>query len=693
VRRDGATILFSATAFGGAFLLFQVQPLVGKAILPWFGGSAAVWTTCLLFFQIVLFAGYAAAHLSASRLPARAQLVLHLALLSAGLAYLPILPDAAWKDHDPNRPGPHILALLAASVGPTLLVVSMTGPALQTWFARLRPGVSPYPLYAMSNAGSLLGLLSYPFLVEPALGVEKQSLAWSAGYVLFATCCGATAWWALAPPDAAADTKPALRAPLRPAELVLWTALAACGSMLLLALTNQICLNVASVPFLWVLPLGLYLLSFIVTFGGPRGYPRTAALLATVPAVAAVVLLMRGKLDVPGLGRIAPTLPWVVGLYCLALFVLCLVCHGELHRRRPPVGRLTAFYLSIAAGGAVGGVAIGAVAPRLLLLHQELQASLLAFSVVVLACLYRDPESGLARGRPRWVWACLVGWVVLLAVFFWQRSAQMLDGAIWYDRNFYGTTRVLQAGPRRLLIHGTTRHGFQDVTPLEQRQVPTGYYAPGSGIGATLGWLAATHDGPLRVGVIGLGAGTLAAYCRPGDAYRFYDIDPAVLRAAEEWFSYLADARARGCDVSVVAGDARLSLERELAAGERSGLDVMVLDAFSSDAIPVHLLTGEAFAIYREHLAPAGLLALHVTNSYLDLARVAFALAAADGLEALHLPRAAAGAGEEKSDWVLIGPAGRLPSGPAFLGARRSVFHEPRHAWSDDFSNLLSVLK
>lgn len=682
-------ILHALTTFLGSFLLFQVQPLVGRFILPWFGGTPAVWTTCMLFFQTLLLGGYAYAH-GATLLPRRHQPWVHGALLLLALFFLPVAPDPElWKPSPEDPPVRSILFLLTATVGMPYLVLSASAPLVQHWFTRDFPGRSPYWLYALSNAGSLLALLSYPFVVEPILALRLQSTLWSWGFALYAALCAVCAAWPLlarrkeeavsiemAPPGALRNSLPLARA-----DLLLWVALSACGSALLLATTNQLCQEVAVVPFLWIAPLALYLLTFILCFRTERGYDR---ILWGLLFAAAVFFACRTL----ALGTNA-TLPAQVLVFLGALFVGCLVCHGELVRSRPDPTHLTTFYLSMAAGGALGGVFIGLAAPALFTGLWEYPLSWCLTAVVVLVAWFRG---GVFRSA-RWLAPTALVALAALIVFTAGHLRKWSPYSIWAERNFYGVLRVTRfevaAGNGFSLLHGRTMHGMQFSDP-DKRATPTTYFTPESGVG-----LALRHHprngGPLRVGVVGLGAGTLAAYGRKGDTFRFYEINPAVITVARERFFFLKNSPAR---IGTVAGDARIVMERELAGGSAGDYDLLVVDAFSSDAIPVHLLTRECFDLYRRRLRPDGMLAIHITNRFLDL--VPLVRAQGEGAKfrvGLISSEGDESAGRNRSDWMILSRDGRFLGSEGVRDRLKPLPPPASRPWTDDYASLWPLLK
>ena len=670
-------ILYAATIFLSAFLLFQVQPLIAKIILPWFGGTAAVWTICMLFFQVLLLAGYVYSHAYVRfGLPARR--FIHIALLAAAAAMLPLAASAAWKPAGGGDPTWRILGLLATSVGLPYFVLSTTGPLVQAWYARSHPGAAPYRLFALSNLGSMLALVSYPLAVEPLLALGRQTAIWSAGFVLFALPCASLAWRGrdseaqLASHEQSGKPGPGLQA--------LWAALAACASVLLLAFTGHMTLNIAAIPFLWVLPLALYLLSFVLCFEASGWYRRWLFLPLLGAGLAAVCVTLTQS---------NPSIWTLIPLYSATLFAACMVCHGELARSKPDPRYLTGFYLMLALGGALGGVLVGLAAPSVFDDLYELPIGMFALCLLVGAALLRD-RSSLLHGRwgaaARLVFLALT---VALGVALVRTYAENSADSRVTARNFYGVLNVRDTGEgpeaMRVLSHGTIIHGKQFLE-ADRRDWPTSYYGKGSGIGLAL--LDSGERGPLRVGVVGLGAGTLAAYGRSGDAFRFYDINPKVVELARSEFSFLADSRAQ---VEVALGDARLSLERE----PDQNFDVLALDAFSSDAIPVHLLTAEAFGTYLRHLGREGILAVHISNRYLDLVPVVQQAARALSLELRQVENEDDDeAGVYRSDWMLLSASPAAFEGKLLKEAAERVDAVPRvKLWTDDYSDLYRILK
>ena len=670
-------MIYAATIFLSSFLLFLVQPLIARLILPWFGGSAAVWTTCMLFYQALLVAGYAYAHLLERKLPqGRLQPLVHTVLLLAAVAMLPIAPAEGWKPGGEDEPISRILLLLAASVGLPYFLVASTSPLLQSWFARARPGENPYRLFAVSNLASLIALVGYPFVFEPFLAARDQVALWSWLFAGFALLCAALAWRTprRALPAAAAI---AGGGALGARAVTLWLVLSATGSVLLLAVTNHLTQNVAAVPLLWLAPLTLYLLSFILAFAGTNWYrPELLWPFVLVWLAGMAWLLVDADFHFD--------LPLQLGMFLPGLFLGCLFCHGELYRARPAPRHLTAFYLIVSLGGALGGLVVAVIAPLAFDAYYELGIGL---TVLALLAAVRFAPLGRVPGLASL--ALLMG-VAACAAYDGMRHHQDVRVS---ERGFYGVLRVKEYGAPgepshlRRLVHGAIMHGEQYLHE-ERRRLLTTYYHESSGIGVAI--RALQPQGPMRVGVIGLGTGTIAAYGRPGDVYRFYDIDPRVVEIARTKFTYLADSPAQ---VEVALGDARLTLERE----PPQGFDVLAVDAFSSDAIPVHLITREALGIYLRHVKPGGIVAFHVSNRFLDLVPVVARLAREHGAHALLVrdDPDESDALRSRSDWVLVARERDALEIPAILesGAQPARERPGWRTWTDDYSNLFQILK
>ncbi len=693
---------YALTIFISAFLLFQVELIVGKELLPWFGGAPAVWTTCLVFFQVVLLAGYAYAHYVVGGLTLRKQIGLHVALVAASVLVLavcagtwpsPIMPGPSWRPAGDVDPVGRLAVLLAASVGIPFFVLSTTGPLLQQWSVRSRAGRSPYRLYALSNAGSLLGLLGYPFLVEPFFGIRVQAFVWAGLYGLFAlgvfACAadlgrthGGSAPGGQGPESRDPGSRPGA------GDWLLWGGLAGVSSALLLSTTNHMCQDTAVIPLLWVLPLSLYLATFILCFRYEGLYRRWLFPLLFCAALVYCVVNLFAGLSVSLLSQIASD--------AAVLFTGCMVCHGELVRSKPGVNHLTGFYLAVAAGGAVGGLAVAVAAPRLLNGYWEFHASLWGVGALFVAALVRDPSS-LLRRKPFVIGASLVLPLLVLAGFLVKQGIEDDEKARFVTRNFYGLLRIVGDADSTYvkLVHGRITHGFQ-FTDSARRMIPTSYYGRESGVGLAIDGHPGRDRG-LRIAVVGMGTGTIAAYAGEKDTVRFYEINPAVPRLSlgrDAYFTYINDCRGR---VEVDMGDARLSLERELREGESGRFDVLALDAFSSDAIPVHLLTDEAFGIYLGHLRqPDGILAVHITNRYVDLVPVVHGYAERHGLASAMISSGEDEEGAWSADWILISPSGAVLARDTIAEAATpwdSTSYRVTRPWTDDYSNMISLLR
>jgi SAM-dependent methyltransferase len=671
-------LLHAATVFLSAFLLFLVQPLLAKQILPWFGGAAIVWTLCMVFFQLVLLLGYAYAHWLASRVDARRQAWIHVALLAASLAFLPVAPDASWKPIGGETPVWRILALLFATVGLPYFLLSSTSPLVQSWFARAFPGSSPYRLFALSNFASMLALLGYPLLFEPWFTNQDQSFWWSAGYALFTLSAAALAWKSreLAPLTveggqiAATADEPAPRA----RQIALWLALAAMGSVTLLAVSNHLTQNISSIPLLWVIPLAVYLLTFILCFEGRRWYHRDIYLGSLAWMLCVMAWFLYDK-------TLQFELLWHIAVFTVGLYFVCMFCHGELARRRPGARHLTLFYLVVSAGGVLGGVLVGIIAPVTLPGYLELEIALAVVAALALGTNLRRPLPIVALLVVVFAFTCFA--LVMVVRNF-------TDDTVYIERNYYGVLRVKENVSHiddtdmryRSLVHGSILHGEQWLSEKYRRSATT-YYKTTSGLGLTL---AAFEGKPIRVGVIGLGAGTIATYGDGDDVYRFYDINPAVVQVAKTWFTFLADSAAK---IEIVLGDARLSLEREAP----QDYDVLAVDAFSGDSIPVHLITVEAFTEYLRHLKPGGVIAFHVSNRFLDLKPVLLAIAEKHKLEYAYLHESGENGGTT-SDWVILTRDKSFILRPEIVAATEPVAPQPDwRLWTDSYNNLVQVFR
>ncbi len=678
------TALYATVTFVSALLLFLLEPIAARQLLPLFGGSAAVWTTCLVFFQCALLAGYLYAHLLATRLTPRAQAITHIVLLTAAMLSLEVRvqPNAEAVTWHPILA---LLWLLTATIGLPFLTLAATSPLLQSWRTHSDAGnSSPYWLYALSNVGSLLALFLYPSILEPSLALRSQVVVWDAGLCLFAALCGAVALhhWR-SPATAPVRTNAALpESPTRSKSSLLWILLPACGSMLLCAVTNHLGENIASIPLLWIVPLAAYLLSFIVAFTSDRAWPRflSVRMLALTLAIFAYLLYT---------SRTALPLQVSIPVYTAALFFACLYCHAELYRLRPTAAAaLTRYYLFLSLGAALGAIWVGVVAPNIFHANHDL-----AIAAIVLAAtaLVASSQSG---GVARLVWTAAA--IALVYVAFFQAKVLGEDTLVEL-RSFYGSLRVTEthlppeAETTRTLYHGRIQHGTQ-LFGNGLRTQPSSYYAHNSGVGFALDLCCQSLDGetrPRHIGVVGLGTGTLAAYGKAGDEITFYEIDPLVERLARALFTYLRDTPAT---VRIVPGDGRLSIARDKTSPP---FDVLALDAFSGDAIPIHLLTAQAIALYRRHLQPGGVLAIHISSQYLDLAPQLASQAENAGLQAALIHSDADDTrGIFAADWVLMTADPNFLHRPEIANAAQPLRRmSSLRLWTDDYSSLLPLLK
>jgi spermidine synthase len=716
--------IYAVTIFLSAFLLFQVQPLIAKFILPWFGGSAAVWSAALLFFQLILLAGYFYAHLLIRHLTPKRQLLVHIPLLAVSLLTLPIIPSIYWKPSATADPTLKILLLLGATVGLPYMLLSSTSPLLQAWYLRSKKDVIPYRLFALSNFGSMLALLSYPLLIEPRLTLGVQAKTWSAGYALFALVCAFAGWrsWS-APALVSQESRDADGgAPPSVASMIFWVALGACASVLLLSTTTLLTQNVAPIPLLWVVPLSIYLLSFILCFEG-HIYHRFIFLPLLLAALALYPYAMYKSENNEDIGK-------MIGALCGALFVCCMVCHGELALRKPHPRYLTQFYLMVSVGGAAGGLFVALVAPHFFPTYLEMPIAVASCALLVSLAVWKDGDSTFAmrvalpvlvagfafyqfHSQPSDIRLWLL---ILLAAALWMVPVRyalliMTFGFILYlgrneredqryytvnVRNFYGVLHVRDdpvadnTPPTRVLVHGTINHGTQLLTP-DGGRIPTSYFGRGSGIARAI---AAKGDhGPIRIGILGMGAGVTASLARAGDTLHYYEINPLVPQISSGYV--LPDSQFdffRSCpaDKRIFMGDGRLVLE----GLPSEQLDFLAMDAFTSDAVPIHLLTREAYQIYLRHLKPDGVLGINISNRYLDLEPVVVKAAqdigwsgvtvSDDGnLEPFYT----------SSTWMILSPKQEFFNHPNFQDPSVAPMHGRAEfrAWTDDYSNIVKI--
>jgi hypothetical protein len=662
--------LYSLTIFLSAFLLLVVEPMAAKQLLPTLGGSSAVWTTCLVFFSVALLLGYLYAHWISSLFDPKQQAVIHILILTMALLTLGIRiqPGPAAVSYHPALT---VFRVLATVIGLPYLALSSTTPLLTAWYAGSFEERSPYRLFALSNFASLLALASYPLFIEPHLTMKQQTGWWSGGFLVFAVFCGAIAWQGRRRLVTAEPETAALAGRPEP----FWFLLALGGGMMLTAVTSHMSANIAAIPLLWLPPLALYLLTFILAFQGAWGPIRQSMLRWVLVAVASMAYALR---DIRTILPIAVSVP----LFLIALFLCCFFLHGELYARRPVSAGMTRFYLVVATGGAAGTLLVGVIFPLVLRANYDLACTLVVVSLIALAATWQDG------------WGVRMIWMAGAAASIVVLSTQVKqydDDAVALMRNFYGTLRVReshlppQSDTDRQLLNGTIEHGAEWFAPQFLGQ-PLTYYAPDSGLGLAMRLCCGTST--KRVGVIGLGTGTVAAYGNPGDAVLFYEINPLVERLSRHWFTFLHDSPAH---VEVILGDARLSL----AAEKPQHFNVIVVDAFSGDAIPVHLLTREALALYRKHLQPGGVIVFHVSNQYINLEPVVAAIAQDAGMkaESVH-SRGDEQNGYYYADWILVTANETLLSQPEVVN---NGFPTPLQAdvrlWTDNYSSVFPLLK
>jgi hypothetical protein len=671
-----------------AFLLFLVQPIIAKQILPWFGGSASVWNTCLFFFQFLLLLGYVYAHALTRWATVGQQAFIHVGLLALSLVSLPVIPSPAWKSGE-GEPALRILLLLSTTLGLPYFLLATTSPLLQAWYFRLR--ATPYRLFALSNAASLAGLSTYPFILEPNLTTTTQATLWSAGFVVFGIICAVVAILSAGEstkrPTSIATKSTDNAAPPTTAERISWMILAGLGSLALVSVTSFVARNIVSMPLIWVVPLAIYLMTFIMAFGRGRyqGWPIAG------PALI-FGLVMAGSYQYEAW----ISLEWSLPVFMAGLFCICLYCHGELAASKPDPIYLTTFYILVALGGALGSLAGSVLAP--LVLNGDFEMLITLTAIAAMFAWQRRHDVMISR-------ALALGLaVVTMAISVGKISYEIHRSRI-LTRNFYSALRIVDVGSPpnawRRMEHGGIEHGSQYLD-LERRREPISYYGRSSGVALALArQRQLSPSGHLAVGIVGLGAGAIAAYGESGDRFRFYEINPQVLTLAHTEFTYLSDSQA---NVSVALGDARLVLEREAP----QAYDALIVDAFSGDAIPIHLLTREAVQVYRNHLTPSGVLLFHISNRFVDLQPALARLAVEEGLDARYVyddpdgdtgDDSENGAEEEDtplsvSTWVLMAADKSWMSAPGLLDRAEALEPpQPGPAWTDDFNNILSAIR
>lgn len=674
-------LLFAINIFLSAFLLFQIQPLIGKFILPWFGGTPAVWSTAMLFFQALLTGGYAYAYWLVKQTKQRwihaTLLVISITLLTLlGLVWRsPITPSPELRPAYVEFPVFNIFFILLVSVGLPYFVLASNSPLMQAWFSRLQPTASYAKLYALSNVGSLLGLLAYPILVEPYLSLQSQGWGWSIGFVLFAVVSSLIIYQL---GDKKIESTSVEKTVKASASLkLLWMILGGVASLFLLAITNQITQEVTVIPFLWVLPLAIYLLSFILAFSDSRWYNRNLyALLFGLASLATLWALT---------ARQTSPITLQVLIYCLLLFFSCMICHGELYQLRPPADHLTTFYLMSSLGGALGGVYVNFLAPALFDGYWEFYLGWLMTMLILVIRLFPKWLGEYKKQTQAVALSFVIGTLLMLGL---NHSGKQLSA----DRNFYGVVRTIELNDHTLaMIHGITIHGIQDKNTPSQ---PTTYFAPDSGVGILLANYPKDNQ-PAKVAVLGLGIGTLVAYGESGDEYRLYEINQIAIDLAEGkggYFSFLEDSQA---DIEVIAGDARISLENEYMANGSHNFDVIVLDTFSSDSVPVHLVTKQAFDLYLANLKPDGVIAANISNQHIDLQPVFYQIAKEFNLTMMRIDNIPDEPNEYLSYWILLAKKPETLNITEIL-ARATTYENYSTdvaLFTDDYSNLFQILR
>lgn len=666
------TVVYQWIVFVAAFLLFSVQPLISKFILPWFGGSSSVWISAMMFFQVILLAGYATAYLI-SHLKRPHQFFVYVVILLAAVFFLPIIPDStSGQVLSQINPSLYIFWILLASVGLPYFILALSSPLLQSWYADdSESKVSPYRLYAFSNGGSLLGLLSYPILIEPLFDLEDQTKIWSVIFIAFVS--GAfflSLKWRNITKTAKSSEQGSEESIKKPTLLdrAFWVLLPFAAVIILLSVTNYITQDLVAVPFLWILPLVLYLLSFIITFYSREFYDRRFVF---------PIFIIASLLSVPFMfvGKGSP-LFFLLGVPLVITMVHCTTCHGELYRLRPGSKYLTSFYLYLSLGGALGGIFVSLLSPIILKLYFELHFAIVFTLLLIFVLWLRDKEWLKTLKRPRSSKFMIVSVFIFIfaALLYHTKVVTYAPKYIW--RDFYGVVRIYESKTEKKMYHGSTLHGTQFLD-AEKECLPTAYYGYSSGLGQVV---EKSDKENLKVGVVGLGVGTAAVY---GDYVRFYELNPHVAELAESEFTFLSNC-AKNYDI--LLGDGRLLLEKE----EDQNFDILVLDAFSSDNIPAHLLTKEAFATYLRHIGEKGVIAVHISNRYIDLEPVIGGIASEYGLEAAIVEdKGDIESSTYKSHWAI------LTYDKDFLTQieEKDVDFDKRVLWTDKYSNLFNILR
>jgi len=670
--------LYATTIFLSAFSLFLVQPLIAKQILPWFGGTAAVWSICMVFFQVTLLAGYAYSDRLVTLFKPKHQLLIHIALLIISLLFLPIIASAEWKPTGSEDPSYLILGMLLVTIGLPYFMLSTTGPLIQSWVSKIKVNESVYRLFSLSNLASLISLICYPFIIEPNFSINNQAYLWSVGYIFFVVLCICSGVYYLKKMKGedgigkVEKNSPSVHETISFERHLIWLTLPALASWLLVAVTNHITQNVASIPFLWILPLSLYLLTFVLCFESNRWYRRSIFL----PITALFIMLCSYGLHDSDVGlEIKVAIP----VYAIGMFLMCMVLHGELAILKPSTFYLTRFYLMLSIGGALGGGFVALVAPKIFPAYYELGLSFILIGLLLAYLFKKEFTKSLAS----------LALALFSTVFLGIQIVDDLSSARIVQRNFYGTLNTVDVydpelkDVTRQIYHGSIKHGEQYLGDHLSKE-PTSYYGRSSGVGIAI---EATRNPNHRVGVIGLGAGTLAVYGQKGDLYRMYEINPAIISVANTEFSYLSNSRAK---IDLILGDARLMLEKE----KPQSFDLLVIDAFSGDSVPAHLLTIEAMNVYLRHMNESGIIAYHVTNRFLDLPPLIKELAKHLDLHSVLISDKNDNPLLRDTDWVLVSRSINLLNQESIRNRTTDIKNvKGLQPWSDNFNNLFTILK
>jgi len=672
----GVVMLYFLTIFLSALLLFLVQPMIAKIILPSFGGGAAVWTTCMLFFQCLLLGGYCYAHGLITFLKPKKQFLTHGLLLSVALLVTPISLDLISISDSPQL---SILLILLMTIGLPYFVLSANAPLIQRWFAYEHQQLSPYKLYALSNIGSLIGLLLYPFVVEPFFTLDAQLMLWSGGYWLFVLCCLLLIGHLTLKSEKLTNNFVTHLKNFTTARMVLWILLSSIGVIALLSVTSSMSQNISSIPFLWLLPLVLYLISFIICFANEAWISRKLWYAALVMSLPITFLLY----------FFSSLFPLVVQLllYSFVLFSVCMVCHGELVRLKPEKENLTAYYLAMSVGGVVGGVFVSLIAPTLF--DQFIEFPLVVWGCFVVGAVLSWHSLQFLRTKILW---CALSIALFFGGLFVFVNSLYQQYDIATGRNFYGQLAVkdikINNLNERRLVDGTTSHGTQSLDS-KLSKTPLSYYRVNTGVAVAIKALQQRES--LNVSIIGLGAGTLAAYGRTNDNYHFLELNPMVSEFAHQYFTYIENSNA---EIKVSIGDGRQLLSNNQLFSD-DDLDLLVVDAFSSDAIPTHLLTTQAMKLYKQRIKHDGIIALHISNSHLDLVPLVYGLAQRSGLNAVFVLTSADAKEKNMTQWVLLAEDESVLNNMAIEDVRTRWPNSIKSpvVWTDDYSNLLSILK